>query len=305
MFESPCQKAINWVKKYRINNEGIVTHHKSQTLTPEVTGYLITSLFNAGEKQFAYELGKWELSIQKSHGGFSAPGDTISYTFDTAQVIRGFLTLVDEYPEFKEPLLRACDYVEKNIADDGKVLSESYEQWRLQDGTSLSEYGNLYVLPPLLWAGEKFGIPRYVQAARRSMEYFRRKDDLVEFKSELGTLSHYFGYMMEALADLGEIELAKKGLGQARAIQSFTGRIPAYPGATWTCPTGTAQLAIAWIKVGDKEQAKKTFSCLKGQQNASGGFYGGMGKNVPYFPKQEISWAAKFFIDLCLLMDRR
>jgi hypothetical protein len=63
------------------------------------------------------------------------------------------------------------------------------------------------------------------------MDYFRRKPDLVEFKRVLAMLSHYFGYMMEALVDLGEIELAKKGLEQAANIQKRNGVIPAYPEA--------------------------------------------------------------------------
>lgn len=59
-----------------------------------------------------------------------------------------------------------------------------------------------------------------------------------------------FGYMMEALVDLGEQALAKRGLEQAEAHQDDDGCIPAYPGATWTCATGMAQLAIAWLKLG-------------------------------------------------------
>ena len=100
------------------------------------------------------------------------------------------------------------------------------------------------------------------------------------------------------------LELAKKGLAQAEALQRPDGSIPAYPGVTWVCATGMAQLSIAWYKLGMRGPADKAMAYLEKIQNASGGFYGGYGQNVNYFPKQEISWAAKFFIDAYLLREK-
>jgi malonyl-CoA O-methyltransferase len=293
------QKAIDWVKDHHIPHSGVVVHHKTKTVTPEVTGYLITSLYNAGEKELAFELASWEASIQKKDGSFAAPGSDVSYTFDTAQVIRGFLSVIDDMPELEGNLRRACDYVDSYIDAKGEVLTVSYDMWKLADGSKLSDYGNLYVLPPMLEAGKKLSEKKYTAAARRGMDYFRKYPDLVEFKSSLNMLSHYFGYMMEALVDLGETELAQKGLKQAQNIQRLDGAIPAYPGATWVCSTGMAQLALAWYKLGINDPADKAMNYLETIQNGSGGFYGGYGKNVEYFHNQEISWAVKFFMDAC------
>jgi malonyl-CoA O-methyltransferase len=302
---SPLQKAVGWIKNNRIPKSGIKVHHKTKTVTPEVTGYIISSLYNAGEKELAIDLAKWEASIQRPDGGFAAPGSSVPYTFDTAQIIRGFLSVVDDAPQLEGNLRRACDYVEKYIEPNGYVGSESYAMWTLPDGTMLSEYGNLYVLPPMLEAGKKLNEPRYSSSARRGMDYFRQKPDLVEFKPELAMLSHYFGYMMEALVDLGEVELARKGLAQALRVQREDGMIPAFPGTDWVCATGISQIGLAWAKLGEMEPARKAMSYLEKIQNPSGGFYGGYGKKVPYFPGQEISWAAKFFIDFCLLMGKK
>lgn len=301
---TPLQKAIDWIKKNRIPKSGITVHQKTKTVTPEVTGYIITSLYTAGEKELAIDLAKWEASIQRPDGGFNAPGSNVGYTFDTAQIIRGFLSVVDDLPQIEGNLRRACDYVLKFTAPDGKVLTETYDMWKLSDGSMLSEYGNLYVLPPMLEAGKKLREPRYSDAARRGMDYFRKKPDLVEFKSELAMLSHYFGYMMEALVDMGEVDLAKKGLAQALKVQREDGMIPAFPGADWVCATGIAQIGIAWAKLGDRQPAERCLSYLEKIQNPSGGFYGGYGNNVPYFAGQEICWATKFFIDLSLLLGR-
>ena len=72
---------------------------------------------------------------------------------------------------------------------------------------------------------------------------------------------------------------------------------------SWVCATGLAQLAIAWWKLGQREPAQRAFRCLQRLQNPSGGFYGSYGAGAQYFPRQEISWAAKFFIDLSLLVE--
>jgi malonyl-CoA O-methyltransferase len=296
----PAEKAIGWVKTHRIPGAGIPPNHKTNLAGQEGTGYLIPTLYNWGEKELARDLARWEASVQRPDGAFSAI-DNVPYTFDTAQVIRGFLAVLDDMHELEDNLRRACDYVESHVASNGEVLTPSYDTWKFSDGSMLSEYGNLYVLPPLLEAGQKLAEPRYTKAAQRGMNYFRQKVDLVEFKSELSTISHYFGYMMEALVDLGEIDLAKKGLRGVAAIQKKSGAIPAYPGVNWVCSTGMAQLAIAWYKLGEKEPADKAMTYLEKLQNPSGGFYGSYGKGAVYFPSEEISWAVKFFLDAYLL----
>ena len=296
--KTPVEKAIGWFKNYEIGS-GMTIPHRSKyalPLTQETGGFSIPTLYNFGEKDFARRLAKWEASNQRPDGAFEAV-DKIPYTFDTAQVIRGFLAVLDDLPELEDNLRRACDYVESKIATNGEVLHDSYGTWKFPDGSMLSEYGNLYVLPPLLEAGKRLSEPKYIKAARRSMDYYRQKPDLVEFKPEMSMISHYLGYMMEALVDLGEIELAKKGLKQAFDLQGKDGSIPAYPGVKWVCSTGLAQLAIAWYKLGEKEPAYKAIGYMATIQNRSGGFYGGYGKGALYFPKKEIPWAAKFFLD--------
>lgn len=296
--ETPLEKAIGWVKKYRIPGGGIPVHHSSGQVTQEVTGYLIPSLYEAGEKELAVELAIWLASVQQPDGSFLAPSGG-KYTFDTAQIMRGFLSVIRDRPELKENLRLAANYVCSQIDSAGFVHTDSYSAWRLKDGSTFSNYCDLYVLPPLLEAGRFFSEPLYTNAAYKALARFRDKKDLVEFKPKLGTLSHIFGYMMEALVDLGQFDLAQKGLDQAESIQHKNGAVPAYPGAGWICPTGVAQLAVAWFKAGNIQPAKKAFDFLQRIQNPSGGFYGSHGFGGKYFPGKEISWAVKFFIDAC------
>ncbi len=300
---TPSQRAVQWIKDHRVPNGGILPHHKANVATQEVTGYLIPTLDAIGEKELAIDLARWEASVQRPDGAFAAM-DGIPYTFDTAQVIRGFLAVLDDMPELENSLRRACDYVASQIAPNGRVCTLSYDMWKLPDGSVFSEYANLYVLPPMFQAGQKLSEGRYVEAARRGLNYFKAKADLVEFKPELGTLSHIFGYMMEALVDVGEIGLANKGLQQAARIQKESGAIPAHPGVDWICSTGMAQLALAWYKLGNSVPADKAVRYLEEMQNSSGGFYGSYGVGARYLPGQEISWAVKFFLD-CLLWRER
>ena len=293
---NPVQRTVGWFHANRIPGGGIRPFPGEPRATQEVTGYSIPTLYALGEKTMARELAIWEASVQRPDGSVCALNN-VPYTFDTAQAVRGFLAVVDDLPELEENLRRACDYVDRMIAPNGKVLHESYDTWMLKNGGMLSEYGNLYVLPPMLQAGKKFGEQRYIDAARRAMEYFRAKPDLMEFKPDMSMISHYLGYMCEALVDLDEPELAAEGLRQAEAVQRDDGAIPAYPGVEWVCSTGMAQLAIAWYKIGDPGPADRAMTYLETLQNPSGGFYGSYGPGAMYFARMEIAWAAKFFLD--------
>ncbi len=300
--KSSEEKALRWVKKHRLRNGGIRVTHKATVASQEVSGYFIPTLYQLGEKELAMELALWEASVQRQDGSFTAV-DGVPYTFDTAQVVRGFLAVLEHLPGIEPNLRKACDFVCSQITPQGKVLTPSYDQWRCDDGSRFSEYADLYVLPPLIQAGLLLSEAKYIDAAGRSLAYFKKKPDLVEFKAEMGTLSHIFGYMMEALIDLGETGLARKGLQCAAELQAENGAIPAYPGVPWVCSTGIAQLAVAWYKLGETAAANKAVDFLMTLQNRSGGFYGSYGTGSMYLPKQEISWAVKFFLDALILKN--
>jgi len=292
-------RAVRWIRGHRIPGAGVVVHSRKRLASTEQTGYIIPTLLAWGERTLAGELAVWEASVQRADGSFDAV-DGVPYTFDTAMAVRGFLAVLDEMPEFESHIRRACQYVIEQIAEDGEVRTPSLALWRTRTGEMLSEYGNLYVLPPLVEAGTRLREPRYVDAAMRALNYYKSKPDLVEFKSSITMISHYFGYMMEALIDLGEVELARGAIQQAAAIQRPDGAIPAYPGVEWVCAPGMAQLALAWYKLGDLERADRAFSYMEGLQNRSGGWYGSYGVGARYLPDTELTWAVKFFLDCCV-----
>jgi malonyl-CoA O-methyltransferase len=102
---------------------------------------------------------------------------------------------------------------------------------------------------------------------------------------------------MEALVELGELELARSGMADVERLQRKDGSIPAYPDVDWICSTGIAQYAGVWYRLGERERADRALAYLERIQNDTGGFFGSRGRGASYMPGAEISWAVKYFLD--------
>ncbi len=285
--KSTYSKAIKWLENNQVQG-GVVISSEKKIPYPEVTGYIIPVLYQWGEKKIARDLCLWLIKQQNENGSFSAP-DGVPYTFDTGQVVRGFISALDDLPEVEKPMRKACDWILTQIQLNGQMSTPSTEMW----GDIADDRIHLYVLPPLIKAGEKLNEPKYVDAARRVLVYYKYKKNLVEFN----TLSHFYAYIIEALCDLGEIGIAKKAMENIATLQKEDGSVPGYKNVSWVCLPGLAQFAVIWYKLGMAEYADKALRYLEKVQDRSGGFYGSYGKGANYFTKEEISWAAKFFLD--------
>jgi len=294
------ENAVSWFYNNAIEGEGFPVSTGQNISYPEVTGYIIPTLFQAGEKKFARDLALWLISVQHPDGAFCAP-DGIPYTFDTGQVLRGLLSVLDDMPQVKEHTIKACDWILTQIQPDGRITTPSTDMWRLPEDKMVNDNIHLYVLPPLVEAGRRFGKSEYVDASNRALTYYKKHLDLISFN----TLSHFFGYVMEALCDLGEKDLAKKGMEQIASLQKFNGSLPAYKDVGWVCAPGTAQLAIVWYKLGMSDRGDAALRYLKRIQNDSGGFFGSYGKGANYFPREELPWAVKYFLDACHWAQRK
>jgi len=110
---------------------------------------------------------------------------------------------------------------------------------------------------------------------------------------------------MEALWELGETDLARRGMADVARVQRKDGSVPAYPDVDWICSTGIAQYAVVWYRLGERARADRALRYLERIQNASGGFFGSYGKGAKYIRGAEISWAVKYYLDACALRDGR
>jgi malonyl-CoA O-methyltransferase len=294
--KNPFEKGIEWIKTNKLYSDNLDDRKKNTAF--QLGFEFVPTLYEIGEKELSFNLVRKEASFQVANGSFlNSKGESSS--FKTAQAIQNYLTVLEDLPELQSNLRHACDYLESQITQDGKILNLNFE--KIDSCEAAPEYIYLLVLPPLLQAGRRLGNQKLIDATLRGVNHFARHLELLELDSEIVVSSHIFCSAMEALFDLGQIDLGKKGLQNILQLQKQNGAIGAYSNVSWTCPMGIAQLAIASYKYGFKESADKAIEHLEKIQNNSGGFYGSYGKDAHYYPKEEISLAVKFFLDAYML----
>jgi len=270
---------------------GIRVHSRHAHAYPEVTGYLVPTLLQYGERERATRLARWMLCIQRADGSYPGPDDGLPYIFDTGQTLRGLLAAIAVEPRAWDAASRVADYLCREMRDQGRGgFGNRYA------GT-IPESVHLYVLPPLLQAANVFEHPQYRLAAENCLEYYISHHDALQ----VGDLTHFLAYQLEALIDMGHADLASPVLNELRKQQKEDGSVRGVDGVTWVCTPGLAQLAICWYKLGQWEAADKAMDWLEAHQQPSGGFLGSYGLGATYFPSVESSWAAKFYLDAHLL----
>lgn len=292
------QRGIKWIHDNHLDGQAIPITHKRRRPYPEVTGYYIPTLLSIGETALAENFARFLVTIQNPDGSFSLDNPALKYVFDTGQVIRGWVAILDRMPELAEPLRRACDWIinTANPSTGALLKPAPGGDWSLGHRGEVSEGIHLYVLAPMRKAAELLGLPYIRAAADKALAYYLANVELTDF-TRPNMLSHFYGYIQEALFELGCVEQARAGMASAAALQAENGSVPAYANVQWVCSTGLAQLAITWYLLGERERADRALAFVAQLQNESGGFYGSYGVDATYFPTEEIPWAVKYAIE--------
>lgn len=297
------REAADWIKRHSINAQCLPISNRQNVPYPEVTGYCIPTLLEVGEHELAKKFAQFLITIQNPDGSFSAANTSNEkFVFDTGQVIRGWVAIAPRLPEVLEPLRRACDWIVKNAdSQTGRfIMPKPGGLWNLGPRGEVSEGIHLYVIQPLREAAELLNTPHIRKAADRALNYYLDSLELTRFETP-NALTHFYGYIQEALFETGCADLAIAGMCSAAKFQQSNGAVPAYHDVTWICAPGLAQLAKVWFLLEEKERGQAALVFSRNLQNYTGGFYGSYGVRAGYFPAEEISWAAKFFIDAELL----
>lgn len=291
-------KALQWIQRNTINEQGIIVHSRQRVCYPEVTGYFIPTLLSTGFGDLARQYARWLVSVQKADGSFGGAGSEASFVFDTGQVIRGWVELAADMPELEQPLRRACHWlIETADSTTGRLLVPPPNgAWSLGRRGEVSEAIHLYVLRPLQRAGEVLGEKNFGAFARKSLSYYLKHVPLTDFCAP-AALTHFFAYVQEALVELGCEDVAMAGMAEVARLQQDNGAVPAYHNVPWVCSTGLAQLAQIWYRLGERDRADRAMQFLALLQNPSGGFFGSYGPGADYFPSAEIPWAVKYSIE--------
>lgn len=293
------QKSIIWLEKNSIKGDAIAICSDNFSAYPEVTGYFIPTLLRWGYRDLAISYANWLCKVQKENGAWYGCDNTNPYIFDTAQILKGLISIRTLCPQVDIHILKGCDWILSNMKESGKLVTPSMTAWGNKE--ICSELVHLYCLSPLVQAADLLNCPQYRQKAYRILDYYKTHhyDEILNF----GLLSHFYAYVMEALLDMGEIDMASEAMSKVAKLQKDSGAVPAYHNVDWVCSTGLFQFALVWFRLGDIERGNKAFEYACKLQNESGGWYGSyLSEDNPdedndYFPSSEISWAVKYFLD--------
>jgi malonyl-CoA O-methyltransferase len=285
------EKALGWIDRYSISGKGIAVNSKNMNPYPEVTGYYIPTLLAWGEKDRAYGYGNWLLTCQHEEGCWGDANENKPYAFDTGQIIKGLLALAKESKSdlWKDSISKACNWICDLIDDNGKPNVPDSLGW----GGAVPLSIMLYALQAVKEAGEYYNESRWINSVDLSVNWFLAQEELTDFTH----LSHFHAYVLEALCDLGYHKRAREGMIKVEKLQRNDGSVPGFPDVRWVCSTGLFQYAIIWYKLGDGVRGDRAFHYAANLQNRSGGWYGSYGWFAKYFPRAEIAWAVKYFLD--------
>lgn len=287
---------LRWIRTHLVAGSAIAVSARNRRPYAEVTGYLIPNLLRLGEVALARRFGAFLVAHQRPDGAFAGPDDGAPYAFDTGQALRGLCALA-HVPQCRDAARRAADWLCATAGPDGRLaLPADLAAWNLGPRGRIPEAVHLYVLPALMQAGEVLGEPRYAQLAERARDAYLRDRAALQF-ARPDMLSHFFGYVHEALIDLDAAEVAEDAVHGLLQHLRDDGAIPAYFDVPWVCVPGQLQAAIVFAKLGHDSAARLALAFAAATQRPNGGFPGSVGRGAAYFADDEPSWAVKFWLD--------
>lgn len=342
---SSLKDAVNWllVSQQKMNDDGMGCFHISEGWSssyPETTGYIIPSLIDyfhlSGEEdvwQKATDAANWLLSIQKDSGGWQGgkiAENKAEVVFNTAQIIRGMLTIFNEKQDekYKNSAIKAADWLCKIQNQEGY-----WKEFALMNQPRVYDS---YVDVPLLEVWKLTNDEKYKEAAIKNLEWiiqqkqkpngwFEDCDNTIKRNNK--PILHTISYTIDGLLNSGlilkeekYIDAAKKPADKLLDIflqnEYLNGRYDEnWQGSEHMMTTGWAQMAGVWFDLFDisqDEQYKYSASrindillCIqqrkfKETENTKGAMPGSVpiwGKYEPFaFP----NWATKYFADSLL-----
>jgi hypothetical protein len=343
------EECVGWLARAQDNSRsadgGVARHYGLQdgwaTSYPETTGYIIPTLLDYADvhqdavgleaRRRAERMLDWLVTIQFPAGGFQGGtiGETpvVPVTFNTGQILLGLVCGVRRFGDrYREPMQLAADWLVQTQDVDGcwrkhpspftKPGEKAYEThvaWGLLEAARVEgSLGRRYAdaaLANVTWALR--------WQARNG--WFRR----CCVSDEHGPLSHTIGYVLRGIVeayvftrDLALLDAAGRTAdGLLTAIRP-DGFLPGRLGSdwrgkvSWSCLTGTAQIACCWLLLYEQTGRKDYFSAacaansylrrsikVAGPPETRGAVKGSFPVDGDYCRYQFPNWACKFVID--------
>ena len=312
MNNNTFERAIAWIHNNTVENDaGIIVSTNKRVLYPEVTGYYIPSLLQAGEVELAKKFAKKMCMIQKEDGAWYDSDDDYPFIFDAGQILKGLVAIRGIMPEVDNHIIKGIDWIFSNLKKDGHLVQDNHDVWGADD-THCNDLIHIYCMSPIIEAGKVLNRPDYIEKANIVLDYYieNYRERIVNYT----LFSHFYAYVIEGLIDCGRIEIAREAMKNFEKYRNDKGKICAYNDVDWVCSTATFQFAIIYYKLGEKKKADIAYNYMCSLQNPSGGWYGcytgskaneiklrvlhKIGKTRSLYARDaEISWANKFYLD--------
>jgi len=322
------------------SQDGGVARHFSlkdgwSTSYPETTGYIVDTLLSVARGRSDHKLVErahrmldWLTSIQFADGAFQGgmvdEVPRVPATFDTGQVLIGLAagTLFDK--KYREPMVRAADWLVANQDDDGA--------WRKHE-TPFAESGDkvyeTHVSIGLFRAAKLESGRGYLEAASKQVDWALGHQRLNGWFAHCcltdtrNPLTHTLGYALRGVVEAYLSTGAEEYL--AAACRTADGALSAFepngrlagrlddcwrPAADWVCLTGTSQIAECLLLLAGpakredyRRTALKANSFVRrtidvsGSPDTRGAVKGSFPVDGWYGKWQFLNWACKFTID--------
>lgn len=307
---------------------------------PETTGYTIPTLLNAAVtlkrpdlQVLALSLADYLLKSTTPEGGVAHWANSQLYpiVFDTGQVGFGWLAAFDASGDrrYLWAAVRAGDWLVS--------VQDSSGAWKDYQHLGVEKVIDTRVAWALLELHRHTHQDAYQQAAVRNLEWAMQQQDAAgwfrhcAFVEGKDPFTHTLAYTAEGLFECGCLLNEARYIDAARlmadallARQHPDGKLASTYSSAWratsrsSCLTGNCQMSRLWLRfyeTGDSrayyDAAKKAITfvaCTQNVKTSSPNIQGAIAGSFPIYGQYERfkypNWAAKFFIDALLMLDK-
>jgi len=314
--------------------------HRWSPSYPETTGYTIPTLLNAATasgclelRKFAFSLADYLLNSTTPQGGVAHWASSGSYpiVFDTGQVMFGWLAAFDASGDerYLRAAMRAGDWLTS--------VQDSLGSWRDYQHLGVEKVIDTRVAWALMELHRHTGRDAYLHAAVRNLEWAAGQQDddgwfqHCAFVEGGDPFTHTLAYTAEGLFESGCLLNEARYVDSARlmadallARQHPDGSLAGTYGQAWrktsrsSCLTGNCQMGRLWLRLHETTGKQAYFAaaskaitfvartqCL---QPSDPNIRGAIAGSYPVYGRYERfkypNWAAKFFVDALLQLDR-
>jgi hypothetical protein len=307
---------------------------------PETTGYTIPTLLNAAValdrpdlRTLALSLADYLLKSTTSEGGVAHWASSGAYpiVFDTGQAMFGWLAAFEASgdEQYLDVAVRAGDWLVSVQHPSG-----SWKNYQYLDVEKVIDTRVAWALLELYQHAKR---DIYRQAAVRNLEWAKQQQDAdgwfrhCAFVKGEDPFTHTLAYTAEGLFECGfllnearYIEAAQLTADALLARQYPDGNLASTYSSAWratsssSCLTGNCQMSRLWLRLYETDgnqayyaAAKKAIAFVARTQNlktSNLNIRGAIAGSYPIYGRYERfkypNWAAKFFIDALLVLNR-